>query len=588
MADKEGSGSRKRFRMGKGKAVLPPTEDDLNGFLKFTTKARKTRYADIKTRRVNPGKYVHTQSLEELQIREAFESMIVSMWWKNFVTINCPTFIELTREFYTTFKFDIPENFTFDTKDIVKFRLMGKEFSQSITEFNLALGLIDTTFVTTDSYKSSTVDFVDAFCSSRVWNDMSSDNSHYNPSSSKGATLRRPEWVYMQRFLAFSFSGRKDTADICTKTELYFIWSMLHDNPINLGFWLASQFHSILTNGKSLCLGFVITHLAINLNLITLDDPNLHVACEMEPLNIDSLLKMKVLAKVGGVYTFAQIRHPLPSNLFAGLFEKTTPPLHNDANETGSSDPWARIERRLSRMEKNLEALMHHCGLLPDEVPLFPIFPSELFHAAQPAKRKAPQDQAAPQPPLKKKKVTSTSTATPPVRPPAPEEREEPATPHADTAASVPKPPAKTATASKKTLTRKDKGKAPVRASPRAPAPEATVELDSDDEHDDDMLDVPPPPAPPMEPNLPRRRLKRKANRNASTADLAAEENILSEAEDDGSSTTPEETLNPNPPSSKARYKRMATKQTPKIEKEEMLQHSRKDDERKDTAALVH
>ncbi|KAL4368664.1 hypothetical protein GQ457_05G022790 [Hibiscus cannabinus] len=363
--EQEGSGSRKRFRMGKGKAVLPPTEDDLNGFLKFTTKARKTRYADIKTRRVNPGKYVHTQSLEELQIREAFESMTVSMWWKNFVTINCPTFIELTREFYTTFKFDIPENFTFDTKDIVKYKLMGKEFSQSITEFNLALGLVDTTFVTTDNYKSSTVDFVDAFCSSGVWKDMSSDNSHYNPSSSKGATLRRPEWVYMQRFLAFSFSGRKDTANICTKTELYFIWSMLHDNPINLGFWLASQFHSILTNGKSLCLGFVITHLAINLNLITLDDTNLHVACEMEPLNIDSLLKMKVLAKVAGVYTFAQICHPMPSDLFAGLFEKTTPPLHNDAIETGSSDPWARIERRLSRMEKNLEALMHHCGVQP-------------------------------------------------------------------------------------------------------------------------------------------------------------------------------------------------------------------------------
>ncbi|KAL4326232.1 hypothetical protein GQ457_11G023410 [Hibiscus cannabinus] len=197
--------------------------------------------------------------------------------------------------------------------------------------------------------------------------------------------------------------------------------------------------------------------------------------------------------------------------------------------------------------------------LLPDEMPLFP-------------------------PSLKKKKVPSTSTATPPVRPPAPEEREEPATPHADTAASVPKPPAKTATASKRTLAKKDKGKALVRASPRVPAPEATVELDSDDDHDDDMPDAPQPPAPPMEPTIPRRRIKRKANRNISTADLAAEENIASEAEDDGSSTTPEETPNPNPPSSKARYKREAIA---RIEKEEMLQHSRKDDEHKDINAPI-
>ncbi|KAL4269676.1 hypothetical protein GQ457_HM001300 [Hibiscus cannabinus] len=235
-----------------------------------------------------------------------------------------------------------------------------------------------------------------------------------------------------------------------------------------------------------------------------------------------------------------------------------------------------RTQDQLRDMQEKMTSLFHYMRerdeaiqsyfleLLPDEVPLFPIFPNELFHAAQPAKRRAPQDQATPQPPLKKKKVPSTSTATPPVRPPAQEEHTEPATPHADTAASVPKPPAKTATASKRTLTRKDKGKAPVRASPRAPAPEATVELDSDDDHDDDMPDAPPPPAPPMEPTIPRRRLKRKANRNISTADLAAEENIASEAEDDESSTTPEETPNPNPPSSKARYKRVATKQTPK------------------------
>ncbi|KAL4366196.1 hypothetical protein GQ457_05G015820 [Hibiscus cannabinus] len=177
------------------------------------------------------------------------------------------------------------------------------------------------------------------------------------------------------------------------------------------------------------------------------------------------------------------------------------------------------------------------------------------------------------------------------MRPPAPEERTEPATPHVDTAASVPKPPAKTATASKRTLTRKDKGKAPVRASPHAPAPEATVELDSDDDNDEDMPDAPPPPAPPMEPITPRRRLKRKANRNISTADLAAEENIAYEAEDDGSSTTPEETPIPNPPSSKVRYKRvllvvMCRCAVTRIEKEEMLQHSRKDDEHRDTTAL--
>ncbi|KAK8523038.1 hypothetical protein V6N12_073749 [Hibiscus sabdariffa] len=231
--------------------------------------------------------------------------------------------------------------------------------------------------------------------------------------------------------------------------------------------------------------------------------------------------------------------------------------------------------------------------LLPDEVPLFPIFPNELFHSDQPTKKGAPQEQDTPQTPPTKNKAPSTSIATPQTRPPAPEERAEPATLHVDTAASTPKPPAKTSTATKRTLTSKDKGKAPVKPTPRTPVPEDTVELDSDDNNDEDMPDAPQPPAPTMETSIPRCHLKRKANRNISTADLAAEENVASEAEDDGSSTTPEETPLTNPPSSKARYKRVATKQTPKFastrtKKEEMLQYSRKDGEQHDNATLVH
>ncbi|KAK8661466.1 hypothetical protein V6N13_091068 [Hibiscus sabdariffa] len=235
-----------------------------------------------------------------------------------------------------------------------------------------------------------------------------------------------------------------------------------------------------------------------------------------------------------------------------------------------------RTQEQLRDMQEKMTSLFHYIRerdeaiqsyfleLLPDEVPLFPIFPNELFHTVQPTKKRAPQEQATPQPPLTKKKAPSTSTATPPTRPPAPEERAKPATPHVDTAASTPKQPAKTATTTKHTLTRKDKGKAPVKQTPRAPAPEATVELDSDDDNDEEIPDAPQPPAPTMETTIPRRRLKRKANRNISTADLAAEENVASEAEDDGSSTTPDETPMPNPPSSKACYKRVATKQTPK------------------------
>ncbi|KAK8600706.1 hypothetical protein V6N12_050557 [Hibiscus sabdariffa] len=71
--------------------------------------------------------------------------------------------------------------------------------------------------------------------------------------------------------------------------------------------------------------------------------------------------------------------------------------------------------------------------------------------------------------------------------------------------------------------------------------------------------------------------------------DLAIEAEAGSEdTEDNGSSTTLEATPMVSPPQSKACYKRVATKTTPKIEKEEMLQYLRKDGEQHATAALVH
>ncbi|KAK9006437.1 hypothetical protein V6N11_035475 [Hibiscus sabdariffa] len=98
--------------------------------------------------------------------------------------------------------------------------------------------------------------------------------------------------------------------------------------------------------------------------------------------------------------------------------------------------------------------------------------------------------------------------------------------------------------------------KASAKPNPPTPAPEATVELDSADDDDEEMSDAPQPPAPIFDTSIPRRRLKRKANRNISMADLAVEDGAaLDEEEDNGSSTTLEETPMTSPPQSKARYK---------------------------------
>ncbi|KAL4361561.1 hypothetical protein GQ457_04G022890 [Hibiscus cannabinus] len=84
-----------------------------------------------------------------------------------------------------------------------------------------------------------------------------------------------------------------------------------------------------------------------------------------------------------------------------------------------------KMQERMRDMQEMITSLFHYMRerdeaiqsyfleLLPDEVPLFPIFPNELFHSAQPTKQRAPQEQSTPQPPPGKKNAASTSTTTP-------------------------------------------------------------------------------------------------------------------------------------------------------------------------------
>ncbi|KAK4403961.1 hypothetical protein Sango_0764700 [Sesamum angolense] len=92
-------------------------------------------------------------------------------------------YIELTREFYTTFEFTTPQSLTLDTPNVIKFRLMGKEFSMTLTDFNIALGFTTTDLARTHEYQNSLCDYRDDFNAIKEWKDLAIDPLIYHPSS---------------------------------------------------------------------------------------------------------------------------------------------------------------------------------------------------------------------------------------------------------------------------------------------------------------------------------------------------------------------------------------------------------------------
>lgn len=225
--------------------TLPPSESSLRKSLSFSTKLMQDRYEKVCDRPILQGRTLDFRTLEILGITKEVEDLITQIGWKSFFEIDCPTFVELTREFYTTFEFDTPEDLSLDTPDVIRYRLMGHEFSQSITDFNLALGVISENDVQADWYINSRVGY-GSFIGALVWKEMSVDTYTYDPSQSSSTLLKKLEWQYLQRFLSFNFIARKSGSATCSKVELYFIWAMVNGVKLNLGYWLADQVKKVM------------------------------------------------------------------------------------------------------------------------------------------------------------------------------------------------------------------------------------------------------------------------------------------------------------------------------------------------------
>ena len=63
-----------------------------------------------------------------MDVKDNFDSLIDKIGLRKFVDVDCLGYVELIREFYATFQFNIPNDFTLHTPDVLKFRLMGRNF----------------------------------------------------------------------------------------------------------------------------------------------------------------------------------------------------------------------------------------------------------------------------------------------------------------------------------------------------------------------------------------------------------------------------------------------------------------------------
>ena len=194
--------------------------------------------------------------------------------WGRFLVIDYPAYKELCYEFYATFQFDKSDSMALDTPGVIKYRLQGTPQEHYINEFNLILGFVGEDTLSSGSCINSACDYIQLFASNyiEIRREWSTDKQLYDPSQSKAAYLKDPMLKVNHRFLAYNFSGRKDSSGTLAKAEFYFLWCMCNKVQVNFGYWVASQLQSVLSKRhKHSIMGPLITHLAVRLGVLDRD-----------------------------------------------------------------------------------------------------------------------------------------------------------------------------------------------------------------------------------------------------------------------------------------------------------------------------
>ncbi|CAK7355250.1 unnamed protein product [Dovyalis caffra] len=147
---------------------------------------------------------------------------------------------------------------------------------------------------------------------------------------------------------------------------------MEHSIKINLVAWLGRQFLFIAKNRRGhLGLGSIITFIVIKFGVLDMKNTNMHIACEMEPLDFDCLHRMGVVSKDKKGHYHIALPGPglVPRITHSKCSRPTAIGFDEEADPSNTSVSLAQLKEQWDLMEKNLMAYFAYVGFSPPYPP---------------------------------------------------------------------------------------------------------------------------------------------------------------------------------------------------------------------------
>ena len=144
------------------------------------------------------------------------------------MSVDCPAYVELVHEFYSTFTFKKSDTFDTNTPNLIKFQLGAQHFSLSISEFTCAFGFEDDNV--NDGDPPPLCDYPDDFVALDAFKELTGDPTVvFDPIGLKPISLRIFPCVMHTDSLHILFLVERIVRVFCLKLSysFYGVWYII-------------------------------------------------------------------------------------------------------------------------------------------------------------------------------------------------------------------------------------------------------------------------------------------------------------------------------------------------------------------------
>nr|GMD20792.1 uncharacterized protein LOC109154451 [Ipomoea batatas] len=234
--------------------------------LRHLSGAQIVRVEELQAKGVSGGFYFDYTMLDAYRCRAEVERMMSRWSWEHLFSWRDDTYEPVVHEFIATFT-PMPSNHMCTL--CMKFALFGREYEISLIQLGEYLGFYTSADIDTEEWRNLPLDFDSDAAAEAYWHRITNgEGGRFTGTKPNTSKIVSPTLKIMKLLLNLTFGGRHKNLHKVYRTDLFYLWSLETNEPIQMA-CMVQQLFTSQTHPKYpyVWIGPVVTRLCHGLGL---------------------------------------------------------------------------------------------------------------------------------------------------------------------------------------------------------------------------------------------------------------------------------------------------------------------------------